>query len=674
MIIISNLIKNYLVNKNEVQVLKGINLTFKNTGIYFLVGKSGSGKSTLLNIIGGNDFATSGNIYYNNSDITKFNESEINSYHSNDVGFVYQDFNLLYDKTVYDNIAISLQIQNIDKEEIPDKIQTISEQLQIETLLDRFPSEISGGERQRVAIARALVKNSKIILADEPTGSLDGDTAIELFDLLKHISKEKLVIVVTHDVELAQTYADNIYKMEELENNKAEEVSDSGTKLSTRKTRMPLLDLLKTAFSFVLIKPTRFIINFIIFIISFSFLTALLATFTTNTNSVVYEAIENGYMNKIVVQRNLEDGRYFNDSSISDFVSKTNISDYISSYDFKSYSRYVDYLTSVDSYYSYAGFNTLTILNQDVLNALDMELVSGRLPVAYNQTKKEVAISEYALEMFKIYGYKSFYGEEFEISDFDDLKDKDITVYGNDDKNYFFSIVGIIRTNSGIEKFDYLKNNSSESYHFSQFKRESLDFGLFVSNNFDIMNFSGGINNLVINSKNLNTNQIDALIDINTKREYHLLNYFMYSIDIYGAFLTDYKDLYLTGIIVLIVFAFLLILQHVLVIFAFLKKKIGIYRTLGISKSSIIYSFILSGIGFAILSTGFSLIGGSFILNYGNVLANSYAFIKLNLLHLNIVSVAITLLISVLISVFAFILPLLFKLKKYPIDLIEKRI
>jgi putative ABC transport system ATP-binding protein len=121
MIIIRNLKKNYIVDKKHVVVLRDVNLTFKNTGIYFLVGKSGSGKSTLLNILGGNDFATSGNIFYNNSDITKFNESEINSYHSNDVGFVYQDFNLLYDKTVYDNIAITLQIQNRGKKEIPEK-------------------------------------------------------------------------------------------------------------------------------------------------------------------------------------------------------------------------------------------------------------------------------------------------------------------------------------------------------------------------------------------------------------------------------------------------------------------------------------------------------------------------------------------------------------------------
>jgi energy-coupling factor transporter ATP-binding protein EcfA2 len=541
-------------------------------------------------------------------------------------------------------------------------------------LLDRFPSEISGGERQRVAIARALVKNSKIILADEPTGSLDGETAIELFDLLKNISKEKLIIVVTHDVELAQTYADKIYKMDELENNKAEEVSGTGTKLSTKKTRIPLLDLLKTAFSFVLIKPIRFLINFIIFILSFSFLTALLATFATNRNVAVYEAIKDGYMNKITVGRNIEFARYFDDFSINDFVSKTNITEYVATYDVFGYDSYVDYYPIVDRYYSYGAFNNLTILNQDVLNTLDMELVSGRLPVVYNQNKKEVAISEYALEMFKIYGYKDSHGEKFEINNLDDLKDKDITLYGVDNKKYFLSIVGVIKTNSGIEKFDYLKNSSSESYHFSQFKGESLDFGLFVSENFDIWKFSEGINNLVINSKNLSTKQIDALIDMNAKREYFLLNYFLYSIDIYGAFLTGYQDLYLTGIIVLIVFAFLLILQHVLLIFAFLKKKIGIYRTLGISKNSLIFAFILSGIVFAMLSTGFALIGVTFILNYGNTRANSLAFIQLNLLHLNIVSLTITLLINVLISVFAFILPLLFKLKKYSIDLIEKRI
>lgn len=205
--------KTYLSKvKSKVEALKGINLEFPNVGMVFILGKSGSGKSTLLNIIGGIDSPTYGTVFYNGVSFKNYKSFDYENYRNSVVGFVFQEFNLLKDLNVKENIALSLQLEksgNVD-EKIVSGLEAVGLP---KDYLTRKIDELSGGEKQRVAIARAIVKDSKIILADEPTGNLDSVNGKAIFDILKELSKTQLVIVVSHDRKNAETYADSIIEL-----------------------------------------------------------------------------------------------------------------------------------------------------------------------------------------------------------------------------------------------------------------------------------------------------------------------------------------------------------------------------------------------------------------------------------------------------------------------------
>ena len=196
MIELRNVSKIYKSKKgNKTTALNNVSLKFDDKGMTFILGKSGSGKSTLLNIIGGLDKYDSGDIFILGKSSKDFKNSDFDSYRNTYVGFVFQEFNILEDYNVYENISLALQLQqkNIDKE----KIDKLLDKLGLIDLKTRKVNELSGGQKQRVAIARALIKDPKIILADEPTGNLDSKTGKQVMDLLKEISKEKLVIIVS---------------------------------------------------------------------------------------------------------------------------------------------------------------------------------------------------------------------------------------------------------------------------------------------------------------------------------------------------------------------------------------------------------------------------------------------------------------------------------------------
>lgn len=211
MIKIKNLYKTYNKNKkNECKAIRGISFELNNKGMVFITGKSGSGKSTLLNILGGLDSSTSGKIVFDNQDISKFTPKQMESYRNNHVGFVFQDFCLIEGMTVYENIEIALSLQNKFDHSLV--IQTIRE-VGLSDKKDTPVNLLSGGQKQRVAIARALVKSPSFILADEPTGNLDTKTANQIFSILKKLSKDKLVVVISHNLVDADKYADRIIEI-----------------------------------------------------------------------------------------------------------------------------------------------------------------------------------------------------------------------------------------------------------------------------------------------------------------------------------------------------------------------------------------------------------------------------------------------------------------------------
>ena len=212
MIEVKNLKKTYKPKKGAaVQALKGINLKFEEKGLVFILGKSGSGKSTLLNMLGGLDKFDDGEIIIKGKSSKQFTQSDFDSYRNTFIGFIFQEYNILNDFTVGANIALAMELQG--RKPTKEELNKILDEVDLTGFASRKPNELSGGQKQRVAIARALIKNPEIIMADEPTGALDSNTGKQVFDTLKKLSKDKLVIVVSHDRDFAEQYGDRVIEL-----------------------------------------------------------------------------------------------------------------------------------------------------------------------------------------------------------------------------------------------------------------------------------------------------------------------------------------------------------------------------------------------------------------------------------------------------------------------------
>ena len=215
MVTLQNLDKYYYRHKsNQIHVINGTSLEFGETGLTALLGPSGCGKTTLLNVIGGLDKADKGKIYINGQKITGRTARSVDKIRNLNIGYIFQNYNLINTMTVFDNVAMVLKMVGIkDEKEIKEKVEYALELVGMYRYRKRYADMLSGGERQRVGIARAIVKNPSIIIADEPTGNLDSANTLEVMNIIKSISREKLVILVTHEENLAEFYADRIIRL-----------------------------------------------------------------------------------------------------------------------------------------------------------------------------------------------------------------------------------------------------------------------------------------------------------------------------------------------------------------------------------------------------------------------------------------------------------------------------
>ena len=213
MLELKNIRKNYVTGDEKVEALKGINLKFRESEFVSILGQSGCGKTTLLNIIGGLDRYTSGDLIINGKSTKKFKDRDWDAYRNYKVGFVFQSYNLIGHQTILSNVELALTIGGISKKERKEKAIKALEEVGLKDHIHKKPNQLSGGQMQRVAIARALVNNPDIILADEPTGALDTKTSVQVMDILKKISKDKLIIMVTHNPELAEQYSSRIIRI-----------------------------------------------------------------------------------------------------------------------------------------------------------------------------------------------------------------------------------------------------------------------------------------------------------------------------------------------------------------------------------------------------------------------------------------------------------------------------
>lgn len=213
MLQLKNITKNYLSGDNEVKALKGIDLEFRESEFVSILGQSGCGKTTLLNIIGGLDRYTTGDLIINDKSTKEFKDKDWDTYRNHSVGFVFQSYNLIPHQTVLANVELALTISGVSKEERRKRAIEALEKVGLGDQLNKKPNQMSGGQMQRVAIARALVNDPDILLADEPTGALDSQTSVQVMEILKEISKDRLIIMVTHNPELAEKYSTRIIKL-----------------------------------------------------------------------------------------------------------------------------------------------------------------------------------------------------------------------------------------------------------------------------------------------------------------------------------------------------------------------------------------------------------------------------------------------------------------------------
>lgn len=199
---VKNINKSYKSKFKTLDILKNISFEINKSDFIALMGPSGSGKSTLLNLISGLDKADSGNIFFSNTDICQVNSKELAKFRRDYLGFIFQEYNLIDTLTANENIALALTMKKHPANEIQEKIMEIMSKLNISSLSDKFPYQLSGGEKQRVACARALIKSPKLILADEPTGALDSKSANELMECFNEINEkmDATILLVTHDV------------------------------------------------------------------------------------------------------------------------------------------------------------------------------------------------------------------------------------------------------------------------------------------------------------------------------------------------------------------------------------------------------------------------------------------------------------------------------------------
>lgn len=534
MIQIKDLIKIYSPKKGQkYTAINNISINFPNKGMIFITGPSGSGKSTLLNIIGGLDKSTKGKIIVNNQDITKYNEKQLTKYRENNIGFVFQDFNLLDELNVYDNIAITLKNTKQTKKIVSYIIQIIG----LKGMEKRKVYELSGGEKQRVAIARAIVKNPSIILADEPTGNLDSNNSNQIFQLLKVLSKNCLVIVVTHDITSALKYADGIVKIKDGKilfqnvNLLFEQILKKKKKLKKSLNIKSLfhlsLEILKSKKIKVLITSLLVIIAFTMF--GFSMALLNFNIYETHADTLINEDINEITISKEYNQYTIENSLFPKD--IQEIIPKIESNYYIQSKLFANNElSYIEYgynpknenLQEMAYYSLDIRYNTspnIITYNNEQLNSLN---ILGTIPNNQNEILiPELLAEHYIVKGLKIYNDSNKKNPEItdlNVNNFNELLNQKIWL-----GNTFVTIKGII-IDENLKKYELLKSmtvkeaNIKENKLYEEFQKYYEDNYQFIVNEnfFDIS---------TLKNNNILSQDIYKLYYTYNNQDYYEMNY-----------------------------------------------------------------------------------------------------------------------------------------------------
>ena len=479
--------KYYQSGDERIHALKNITLDLPHQGLVFVLGQSGCGKSTLLNVLGGLDKPEEGRILIEGADFSKFTKNELNNYLNSYLGFIFQEYNILKDLNLYDNIALPLEMQHVNKKEIKERTNEIIDLVGLGDLKKRKINQLSGGQRQRIAVARALIKNPKMIIADEPTGNLDSATGATIFELLKKLSKDRLVVIVSHDDESAYYYGDRVIHIEDgsivkdvsapfaEENNnpllpptidesiKVVKVESRKNNVTTKDTEnlvltkvsTPINTSIKLALKNINHKKFRFILMMIICALSLAFFSFTLELNDDPIRQNVYTSVDNGFIYADLLQKNELPDDYVKSSVYDDYIgislpsgSYQDVKDAVPSLTVHQYQNVCIPLNVnknlINGFYQ-GEINYLT--KYDSTN--NYHLIAGRGII---DGSHEVIITDYLVAMFKHFNIYQ------EAASYEDYIGRKLTLASG--INY--RIVGVVKTN--YQKYSHFAKLSTIDY------------------------------------------------------------------------------------------------------------------------------------------------------------------------------------------------------------------
>ena len=684
-------------NSVENTVLSNINIDFDTSGLIFISGKSGSGKTTLLNLIGGLDKPTEGSIINNGIDITRLSNTELNKYRNN-IGFIFQDYNLLEELTVYENITLALKASKINYSEKMLESSFKKIDLDFNEYKNKKIFHCSGGEKQRIAILRAILKESKIVLCDEPTGSLDSRNSEIIFKLLKELSKNKLIIVVSHDETMAQKYGDRIIYLSDgiissdILKHKCSNSPNNDFVFNKGKT--PIKHMINIGISNYKKHPLRLLFMFISLIISMCFCLLSLNLSLINQKETEINYINNNEFNVVKIEKihkKLDEYNTIKNLNIDSLFVKqyTKEQRIISTIDY-------EIISSLSNDFSIAfvekavtilseNFNSIyeidqlkTNINNDVLASpsgfsyVDFEKMKTFINITgeYPLTNDEILISDSYFNLFKKYGYKDINSNtKIDINSYNDLIGKEIILRSGRNDIIERKIVGIYNQTDIKTIFfddtncihDYYNSiiTTADTFNESLIENDLVSIYIVSPSKETLKN----IINLNYQLKNANIDSYDAYTIIDIVNSFKKIESTFYISSIFKGLFLIISTIFLLISILTIGNSYSLFIDHQ-------KKQIGILQALGISNGGINLIYIAISSVFSIATTFFSCI----ITAIAIPAINSYLVPNLNIkiLTFDLVSIFIALIFVTITFIFSLIRPLIKLNKKKPIEIINE--
>ena len=665
--------------KQSVEALNGVSFELSEKGMIFILGKSGSGKSTLLNVMSGLDKADEGEIEVGGKDITKLPDKELSNYRNSCCGFVFQEYNLIPELNVGENIMLTLQLQG--EREAERKVLEVLKQVDLVGYEKRKVTELSGGQKQRIAIARAIIKNPKIIFADEPTGALDEQTGQSVFDLLKKFSKDKLVVVVSHDRESAEKYGDRIIELSDgkiISDSNAVELLQEEKESEWKKPKLPIKTAMKIGCSNFRYHPIRLVATIFLSVIAFTFLGVSLNMATINpTNNYINAIHENNIeFTALYKYKTFQSDEY--DMSLDRFLGASNLSEEkteITKADTEFFRNvYVGHMSLVFDADIYS-FQKAIAATTNQINAvkptsnkhfaisssgymsLDSATVDdlgfniiGELP----KNESEIAINECMLNTFMLSGLSEG-GKVFPIEKDMDIIGHKISINHRSSAETLKTITGIVYT--GCSKQCYM-THLPECYHDKIIVCDDY----FPAYSYALCNVDANYKNLAEKVMNYNDNNVIFKFSNVLSDGY----YSSYSV----AMMLKMLCLYLS--IIFLVFAMILLVNFIAVSIRGQMRQIGILSSIGADFKQLIKIYcgstlVLCGVVY-LLSVAFV---GVFVNEINGYLKSGFRLL-FDLVSFNPLVILLLIVFAIISAVLGGLIPLL-NLRRYaPKDIVNK--